>query len=248
MFLPEGEDPDTLVRGEGQAAFERRIADAVPFSVYFFGEIAGTVDLSSTEGRARLVEKARPLIKKLPDGVFRHMMAARLAEIAHIEPEALSGFVPKNSHGIPVSSGMTGSGQGPSSVRQAIRLLLHRPALVKHIENESVLQELDQPGLPLLRQLVEFIGQNPHVTCGGIVEHWRGQDDQKHLAKLAAQPLVIPEEGIEAEFRDVVSKLVLHHQEQLVDGLLAKAHLGELTLEEKQQLQQVLIAREENRN
>ena len=248
MFLPEGEDPDTLVRSEGKDGFENRVSEAVPFSDYFFGEMVQAVDLSTTEGRARLVEKSRPLLKKLPEGVFRHMMAARLAEIAHIEPESLSEFGSKGSPVSPPTSRMSGSGQGPSSVRQAIRLLLHRPSLVEHIANKSVLQELDQPGLPLLRQLVEFIGENPHVTCGGIVEHWRGQDDQKHLAKLAAQPLVIPEEGIEAEFRDVVSKLVLHHQEQLVDGLLAKAHLGELTQEEKQQLQQVLIAREGNRN
>jgi DNA primase len=99
-----------------------------------------------------------------------------------------------------------------------------------------------------LRQLVEFIGQNPHVTCGAIVEHWRGQEDQKHLAKLAAQSLVIPEEGIEAEFCDVVSKLISQHQEQLVDGLLAKAHLGELTQEEKQQLQQALATRDGSKN
>lgn len=248
MFLPEGEDPDTLVRREGKDGFEARVSDAVPFSDYFFGEMAQAVDLSSTEGRARLVEKARPLIKKLPDGVFRHMMAARLAEIAHIDPSALSDLGLKKSPGTTAPTRMTGSGQGPSSVRQAIRLLLHRPALVKHIENESVLEELDQPGLPLLRQLVEFIGQNPHVTCGAIVEHWRDQESGKHLAKLAAQPLVIPEEGIEAEFCDVVSKLISHHQEQLVDGLLAKAHLGELTQEEKLQLQEVLAAREGSRN
>jgi len=249
MFLPEGEDPDTLVRREGKEGIEQRISGAVPFSDYFFGEIAGAVDLSSTEGRARLVEKARPLIKKLPDGVFRHMMAARLAEIAHINLEAISDLGSStSSFATSTTNRMSGSGQVPSTVRQAIRLLLHRPALVKFIENESALAELDQPGLPLLRQLVEFIGQNPHVTCGSIVEHWRGEDAGQHLSKLAAQPLVIPEDGIEAEFRDVVSKLISHQQEQLVDGLLAKAHLGELSEEELEQLQQALTARETGRN
>jgi len=249
MFLPEGEDPDTLVRREGKDGFEKRVSEAVPFSDYFFGEMVQAVDLSTTEGRARLVEKTRPLLKKLPDGVFRHMMAARLAEIAHVDPPVLSDLGPAKSPGTPQTARrMSGSGQGPSSVRQAIRMMLHRPELVKHIENELFLDELDQPGMPLLRQLVEYIGKNPHINCGAIVEHWRGQGEQKHLAKLAAQPLVIPEEGIEAEFRDVVSKLASHHQEQLVDGLIAKAHLGELTQEEKQQLQQVLTAREASRN
>jgi DNA primase len=128
-------------------------------------------------------------------------------------------------------------------------LLLHRPALVKQLEDESVLQplvleNLDLPGLPLLRQLVEFIGKNPHISCGGIVEHWRDEEAGVHLARLAAQPLVLPEEGLEDEFRDVVSKLASQHQEQLVDGLLAKAHLGDLTDDEKLQLQQALTSKE----
>lgn len=250
MFLPEGEDPDTLVRQEGKEGFEQRISDAVPFSDYFFGELKDRVDTSKRDGRARLVEMAQPILNKLPIGVIRDMMSTRLKEFARIDtlPILDKGASSATKNREVTVRPQTGSGQGPSSVRQAIRLLLHRPALVKHIENESVLEELDQPGLPLLRQLVEFISQNPHVSCGSIVEHWRGEDAGKHLAKLAAQPLVLPEEGIEAEFRDVVSKLVSHHQEQLVDGLLAKAHLGELTEEEIQQLQQALAAREAGRN
>jgi hypothetical protein len=79
------------------------------------------------------------------------------------------------------------------------------------------------------------------------VEHWREQEVGRHLAKLAAQPIVIPEEGLENEFRDVVSKLASLHQEQLVDGLLAKAHLGDLTDVEKQQLQQALASRDQSK-
>ncbi|MCK4586790.1 MAG: hypothetical protein KAU29_05585, partial [Gammaproteobacteria bacterium] len=85
-------------------------------------------------------------------------------------------------------------------------------------------------------------------TCGAIVEHWREDEAGRHLAKLATQPLVIPEEGLEDEFRDVVSKLASQHQEQLVDGLLAKAHLGDLTAEEKQQLQQALASKDQPEN
>jgi DNA primase len=247
MFLPDGEDPDSLVRQEGKEAFEKRVAAAIPFSDYFFGEMAEAVDISSTEGRARLVEKSGPLLSKLPDSVFRHMMTTRLAEIAHIEVSALSGLSsPITSRRARPGISTAGRGQGPSSVRQAIRLLLHKPALVKHLEKVEIPQNLELPGLSILRQLVEFIGKNPHITCGGIVEHWREEEAGRHLAKLAAQPLVIPEEGLDDEFSDVVSKLASQHQDQLVDGLLAKAHLGDLTDDEKQQLQQALTSNDEN--
>ncbi len=247
MFLPDGEDPDTQVRQIGKEAFEEKILAATPFSDYFFGELADSVDIATTEGRARLVEKASPLLRKLPDGLFRQMMATRLAEIAHIDPSALSGLGAASTSRRVRSPARpaAGGGQGPSSVRHAIRLLLHKPALVEHVEEDSIPQNLDLPGLPLLRQLLEFVSKNPHVSCGAIVEHWREEEAGRHLAKLATQPMVIPDDGLEAEFCDVISKLLSQHQEQLVDGLLAKAHLGELTDEEKQQLQQALASKDE---
>src|SRR6185312_1055686 len=60
LFLPEGEDPDSLVRREGKAGFERRLGEATPLSEYFFSELGRDVDASSLDGRARLAERARP--------------------------------------------------------------------------------------------------------------------------------------------------------------------------------------------
>ena len=251
MFLPDGEDPDTLIRQEGKAGFETRVATATPFSDYFFGEMAARVDVSTIDGRARLVEEAKPYLGKLPGGVFRHMMAARLAEIAQIDHAALSGLgmAAGNRPRVKSPGGRPGDrGGAPSAVRLAIQMLLHRPSLASMLDDINVLQNLDLPGLPLLRELLELLRQNPHLNCGGIVEHWRAgngaaQQSGRHLAKLASQPLMVPEAGLETEFRDVVAKLAAHRDEQAIDGLLAKARLGELTEEEKQQLQQALASR-----
>lgn len=251
MFLPDGEDPDTLIRQEGKAGFEARIATATPFSDYFFGEIGARVDVLTIDGRARLVEEAKPYLGKLPDGVFRHMMAARLAEIAQIDRAALPGLsmAAGSRPRVKFSGGRPGShGGAPSTVRLAIQMLLHRPSLASILDDISILQDLDLPGTPLLRELLELLRQNPHLNCGAIVEHWRSGDESeqeagRHLAKLASVPLMAPEDGLETEFRDVLTKLAAHKDEQIVDGLLAKARLSGLTEEEKQQLQQALASR-----
>ena len=78
LFLPDGEDPDSLVRKEGKDGFEKRIKEAMPLSDYFFNELSHDVNMSSLDGRARLAERARPLIAKLPDGAFRDLMAQEL--------------------------------------------------------------------------------------------------------------------------------------------------------------------------
>jgi DNA primase len=236
MFLPDGEDPDSLVRKEGKDGFEQRVAGAQSFSDYFFGELGAAVDMGSIDGRARLVEQAQPLLKKLPEGVFRHMMAARLAEIAKVDPAALGGLVAVRRSSLrPLARPTTVKG-APSTMRQAIQMLLHRPALMAHMGDTSLLQGLDLPGAPLLRELVELLQQCPQISCGGIVEHWRSLEKRQeagHLAKLAGQPLMVPEDGLEAEFVDVVKNLAALRNEQRWEYLQTKVQLGTATASEK---------------
>ena len=64
MFLPDGEDPDTLVRKEGKAAFEARMEQAQPLSTFLFNSLLPQVDLSTPDGRAQLSTLALPLITR----------------------------------------------------------------------------------------------------------------------------------------------------------------------------------------
>ncbi len=90
LFLPDGEDPDTLVRKEGAADFGARLKTATPLPDYFFQHLAEQVDMSRLDGRARLVELARPHLSKMRPGVLRQLMVARLAELCHLPATELS--------------------------------------------------------------------------------------------------------------------------------------------------------------
>src|SRR5690554_274160 len=79
LFLPEGEDPDTLVRQVGAEKFTRMVDMAVPLEDYLFDAVSEDINLSSLEGRARLSKRAAPPIHKLPRGVFRELMFDNLA-------------------------------------------------------------------------------------------------------------------------------------------------------------------------
>ncbi|MFO1295074.1 MAG: DNA primase [Rubrivivax sp.] len=79
LFLPEGEDPDSLVGKEGREAFEQRIAGALPLSEYLLGQLRTEVDLAHADGRARYVALARPLLARLGTGVYRELLIERLA-------------------------------------------------------------------------------------------------------------------------------------------------------------------------
>ncbi len=89
LFLPEGHDPDSLVGEEGRAAFEARLDGALPLSEYLVQELSAEVDLAHADGRARFAEAARPLVARVPPGVYRELLIGRLAEPIRLPAERL---------------------------------------------------------------------------------------------------------------------------------------------------------------
>jgi DNA primase len=94
LFLPEGEDPDTLIRAEGTDAFRARINQhAQPLADYFFQQLTEEADPRSLEGKAHMATLAAPLIDKVPGANLRTLMRNRLSEITGLTGEAVSQLV-----------------------------------------------------------------------------------------------------------------------------------------------------------
>ncbi len=96
LFLPEGEDPDTLVRSEGTDAFKARINQhAQPLADYFFQQLTEEADPRSLEGKAHMATLAAPLIDKVPGANLRALMRQRLSEITGLTSETVSQLAQK---------------------------------------------------------------------------------------------------------------------------------------------------------
>ncbi|MCL6269974.1 DNA primase [Sansalvadorimonas sp. 2012CJ34-2] len=96
LFLPQGEDPDSLVRKEGPDAFLFRLKDksqALPFDDYFFRHFEQEIDTSTLDGKARLVHIVTPYIHKLPEGTFKSLMLKKLGDISDLGTEAVSSII-----------------------------------------------------------------------------------------------------------------------------------------------------------
>ena len=91
LFLPEGEDPDSLVRAEGPDAFRARLVQqAQPLADYFFQQLTREADPSTLEGKAHLATLAGPLLEKIPGNTLRLLMRQRLGEITGLSGDALN--------------------------------------------------------------------------------------------------------------------------------------------------------------
>lgn len=122
LFLPEGEDPDTLVRSEGTDAFKARINQhAQPLADYFFEQLSQEADPRSLEGKAHLATLAAPLIEKVPGANLRTLMRQRLSEITGLTGEAMnqlaqSAPAPASQDGYAGYDGMPDFADYPPSV------------------------------------------------------------------------------------------------------------------------------------
>ncbi len=86
-------------------------------------------------------------------------------------------------------TGQPAAGARPSRIRYAIKLILHYPEAGRAAELPEGLEEVAQPGAELLRQLLEIVRDNPHITrTAQLLERFRGEPAERHLVRLAATP------------------------------------------------------------
>jgi DNA primase len=235
LFLPDGEDPDTLVRKEGKDGFEKRLREATPLSEYFFHELSHDVDMSSLDGRARLAERARPLIARLPDGAFRDLMAQELEKRSGARAVLEADPVAKRPAQRPVPVQR-------SLVRSAISLLLAQPGIADLVEKPYSFLRLKKPGVELLADLLDTARARPGINPAMLVEHFAERPEYGSLQKLMAATVVGEPEMQRTEFFDALAKMEREALIQRKAELMAKDR-NHLTDEEKAELRDLLAVR-----
>jgi DNA primase len=244
LFLPEGHDPDTLVAEEGAAAFENRLKTALPLSEYLLQQLLPQVDLTNVDGRAKLKALAQPLFARMPEGVYRELLADRLAAEIRMPAaklkELLFAAAAANRRGAadkpepaPRQRGRMVAGRG-NLLTQAITLVLHHPSAAAGVDNPELLGMLRKPGMNVLKELLEQAAAATQPTTAVLLERWRERAEYARLAELAmAEPLVADAEAAAQELRMAVKKLLEEHGPgRRMDELLQKAEdLGLNTLE-----------------
>ena len=238
MFLPDGEDPDTLVKQQGAEAFNQMVEQAKNYSDFFFESLESRLDINSMDGRARLIEIARPYLRHIPAGVYRDMFEQRLAERAqtstsvlhkHLEKAPLAQNKMKKS--APISTGI-------SPIRMAITILIQHPELHISVSVFDKITTLPRAGITILAELLETLHQQPHLTTAALLERARESDHGEHLNKLAIQTLDLSPEELQHELVGVVEQLQQEALKLRHEFLMAKG-LSQLTQQERQEIQQL---------
>jgi DNA primase len=241
LFLPDGEDPDNIVRAEGAEGFSERLGEATPLSEFLFDSLAADVNLGTLEGKGRLAERAKPLLGQIPDGAFADLMRQRLTELTGVGARDSSS----RTH-VPVQRAHRG-GHMPAPkrtlVRHAIALLLQQPSLALGLQPPFRFAMLRQPGIELLADIVTLVHDRPGISTGALLEHFADRDTAGALQKLASVNLPGDEGTLATELRDTLERLQRQAVQQRIDELQALQREQPLDATGKDELRTLLRTR-----
>lgn len=229
LFLPQGEDPDSLVRRIGKDAFLALCQDATPASQYLLRRLQDEVDLGSAEGRARLSALAQPQLDKLPLGMFRDLLTDEIGRLVgrSAPPRTAPGRLqpPRRTPGTP----------RPSLIRRAILLLAHYPQLAAELGAPETLETNSRPGIEMLCHLLRSIAGMPQPRLDRLIEQWRDSDDGARLSRILAGTELVPDtpDGAAAELRQIAAGLRSQTQRAELGALLRDAAPSRLNPQQK---------------
>lgn len=239
LLLPSPHDPDSLLRSEGVEAFVHRIEQSEMVSSYFFNYFSAILDLRSIEGRAKLVRKAKPFLLKLEDGFFKEIMLAKLQELTSFD---ISPTIEKEMITPPPNRQRKENKNVRHSLeRLTLALLVQNPQLVKNVlKNPIDWQVLDFVGIEMFKEIVQTIYTEKPKTTALLLERYRGLPEEKMLNALAFLPILVPEEGVDAEFSGALNQLITQGRKNRLEKLLEQENTVGLTSEEKDILRLLL--------
>ena len=191
LFLPEGEDPDSVIRQrDGKSAFERMASKADTLSQYFFAQLSMGLDLATYDGKSRLAALAAPLLKKIPGGVLHELMTGELAQRTGLDPQRLDRL-PEFRQPSPLPRPRLARVTKKTPMRYLIALLIRNPEIAQNVKELANVRRLLVKGADLLGEILLFLQNHPEAKTATILEHWRGTDHGTNLNKLAYTELLL---------------------------------------------------------
>ena len=251
VFLPDGEDPDTLVRKLGNEAFTQQLDQAQDFGDFLF-ERLGQDAMAGDAGQHELANKAAEAIIRVPEGFTREGLITQLSrqlnwgenerrvrDLFHrLQPGGQSPTTVK-----PVNKKIK-----LTPIRRAIALVLQYPAAAANLPAMPDLAELSTPGMDLLQSLLAQVQRKPDITTAQLLEHWRGHSSARALARLAMADELFAGEHIEQELQDIFVVLINDYLAGHIEMLQQKSRQGGLTSVETQELMLLLSESKANNN
>ena len=251
LFLPDGEDPDSLVRSEGSEGFMKRLQQADTFVDWFFRKIQQDLvsknnDIDTISGKAALSKLAMSYLNNMQEGVFRHLMIDELALKTGLDKERLQAVTAKYAAPAmdpqPVAEpGLADHEEINESVDLALALLVLQPDLALEFNSSEYEILLGRSQDNLLAQIALRISSDGLTNPGQIMSLFSDKHQQRQIRQAFDYKPILGASQLRDEFVGLIQqKLKLQQSETKklrIEGLLNK-NPSELTASERQLVRQ----------
>ncbi len=238
VFLPEGQDPDSLVRAEGKEAFLIRVKDAEPMHQFFFNTLIQDVDISLFTGKNRLIIKAKPYLIKMAESPYKQMLINELARITHIDPHRIIQLIADTTGKLLTDNKNNNANRTP--MRLAIAILLQHPEIYTECKEQILKISHNINKFRVLTEIISHIANNPKINTASLVEKWRDTPLFDSINELAGFTHNVPQNALCAEFVDIIAFMNKQENENKIQQLIEKSRKLSLTDSDKEELQKLL--------
>jgi DNA primase len=242
LFLPDGEDPDTMVRQVGKDTFLGMLNEAMPLSRFFFENLLKSHNVGTPEGKIALKKAAMPFIESTLGADQKNMLLEELAKhTGEFDRFKLQQDISKANQGSKkaYSPNLTQVNKPKlSPLRMLIRLLLDSPRLAAACDDVQIgiFTGSAAAGMDLLRDVHAFCLANPNAKTSQLVENFRDHPHSSTIAKLLLQEHLVKDEDAERVYNDSFTRLLDAHLESRIETLLSRSRVQSLSKAEKEEL------------
>ena len=232
VFLPDGEDPDSLVRGEGKEHFDEQVAGSKPAGDYLVDALSEGLDLASMDARARLWELAKPLVSRIPRGVLRRLLVDRFAGIVGVSSDALDP--PSVDAGERwMEEAPPPEPPGPAPVRtsrlerQLLHCLLRKPSLFQKLD-ASLVEDLfyaPEDDDSLFLRVARWVAKDGDADGSVLLARFLHEPVYDELRSLADSKQDLDSDKLEAEFVDVVERYLQNRERRRRRAMVEKENI-----------------------
>ena len=242
LFLPQGEDPDTYVRKLGKDAFEKLFGDAKPLSQFLLDELKSRVDINTHEGRARLLQEARPLVKQVAAPLLSLMLRKQLATLGGISQDELESLYEIKPQRKSTPTVKTVSRAGTSLIRKLMLRVMAAPDLADMVDlamlaNAQFVKETSAIELRAFQQQIQVLKNGEQIT--NWAEYFRGTEFEglyEELEKDLLSPQILDPAELKPEFQEFWQGLMRQINQAQATAIAEKSRIQPLTVEERANL------------
>ena len=250
LFLPEGEDPASLLEKESKEEFRSRSESSLLLSQYFIQRLAEAVGVTSLEKKASLASRAMQLLKSMPESSIKKLLEEEVSKVTGLKKEDiqthnLTKTYQKRRYAL--STEDINSEQQERVFEQsglgskALSALIFYPGLISELEDMAWLRELDQPETNLLIEVAEFFSSNPNSTITDLLSSLRS-DSSSFIGTLLATTPPLEEKNALLYFCDCLELLKKSNSKARINDLKLVLSSRKLSEDETFELQQHLLS------